>query len=357
MSDERLEQAITHWGDRFTGAGVEPADFGEVTSSLDKWAQWCEAWSEMAGGHEKLGRQALADGRLRSAGEHLAQAATYYHFAQFVFLDDLAQAEAAQQRATRCLDDALAHLVPPGRKETVGFEGSAMTGILRLPVQGAAPFPTVLLIPGLDSTKAEFRRVEQSFLDRGVATFSLDGPGQGESRAALPMRADWEAPGGAALDHLAQLPEVDADRLGAWGVSLGGYYAPRLASTDARVKACIALAGPYTFGEKNWHELPALTREAVRQFSRSASDDEAQRFALTLSLEGRAEKITCPLLVVFGKKDRLIPWRDARRLAEETSGPVELLLFDDGNHGCTNILYRHGPYAADWMAAQLGAAG
>jgi dipeptidyl aminopeptidase/acylaminoacyl peptidase len=355
MSDERLEQAIAHWGDRFTGAGVEPADFRQVTSSIDNWGQWCEAWSGMAGAHEELGRRALAEGRSRSAGDHLAQAATYYHFAQFVFLDDLTQAEAAQERATCCLDDALAHLVPPGRKESVAFEGTAMVGILRLPARGDVPFPTVLLIPGLDSTKAEFRRVEQSFLDRGVATFSLDGPGQGESRAEMPMRADWEAPGGAALDHLAQLPEVDGERLGVWGVSLGGYYAPRLASADSRVKACISLAGPYTFGEKNWHELPDLTRAAVRRFSRSSSDDEARRFALTLSLEGRAGQITCPLLVVFGKKDRLIPWADACRLAEEASGPVELLLFDEGNHGCTNILYRHRPYGADWMAAQLSA--
>jgi dipeptidyl aminopeptidase/acylaminoacyl peptidase len=310
----------------------------------------------MAGEHEQLGRQALEDGRTRSAGEHLAQAATYYHFAQFVFLDDLAQANAAQARATRCLDDALAYLDPPGQKHKVAFEGANLSGILRLPLSGAAPFPTVLLIPGLDSTKAEFRRVEQSFLDRGVATFSFDGPGQGESRDEMPMRADWEAPGGAALDHLSQLPEVDAERLGVWGVSLGGYYAPRLASADRRVKACIALAGPYTFGENNWGELPDLTRAAVRHFSGSASDEEAERFARTLSLEGRAANITCPLLVVFGKQDRLIPWADAARLAEEASGPVELLMFDDGNHGCTNILYRHRPYAADWMAAQLGAA-
>jgi len=357
MSDERLAAAIAHWGNRFTAGGVEPADFEKVTSSIERWEQWCEAWSAMAAEHEALGRKALAEGRTRSAGEHLAQAATYFHFSQFVFLDDLEQAAAAQKSATRCLDDALEHLDPPGRKDVVHFEGARLTGILRLPGRGAAPFPTVLLIPGLDSTKAEFRRVEQSFLDRGVATFSFDGPGQGESRSEILMRADWEGPGGAALDHLAQLPEVDAERLGVWGVSLGGYYAPRLASVDRRVKACIALAGPFTFGEHNWNELPDLTRAAVRHFSGAASEDEARRFALTLSLEGRAKDITCPLLVVFGKQDRLIPWEDATRLAAEASGPVDLLLFDEGNHGCTNIAYRHRPYAADWMAAKLKAAG
>ncbi len=355
MTDARLATAISHWGDRFTAAGVEPADFRKVTTSIDSWSQWCEAWTAMAAEHEELGRRALTEGRSRSAGEHLAQAATCYHFGQFVFLDDIDQAEAAQASATRCLDDALVHLDPPGRKEEFDFEGVRLTGILRLPRGATGPFPTVLLIPGLDSSKAEFRRVEQSFLDRGVATFALDGPGQGESRAVMPMRADWEAPGGAALDHLARLVEVDAERLGIWGVSLGGYYAPRLASADPRVRACIALAGPYTFGEANWDELPDLTRAAVRRFSGSATEEEAHRFALTLSLEGRAKSITCPLLIVFGKKDRLIPWADAARLAAEASGPVDLQMFEDGNHGCTNILYRHRPYAADWMARQLQA--
>lgn len=355
MTDTRLATAISHWGDRFAAGGVDPADFRRVTTSIDSWDGWCRAWSSMAAEHEQLGREALADGRNRSAGEHLAQAATCYHFGQFLFLDDLEQADAAQASASRCLDDALEHLDPPGRKDRIAFEDGWLTGILRLPRDGDKPFPAVLLIPGLDSTKAEFRRVEQSFLDRGVATFSLDGPGQGDSRALMPMRADWESPGGAALDHLSSLPELDAERLGVWGVSLGGYYAPRVASADSRVKACIALAGPYTFGETNWHELPDLTRAAVRHFSHSADEDEAHRFALTLSLEGRAKDITCPLLVVFGKQDRLIPWADASRLAAETSGPIKLLLFDDGNHGCTNILYRHRPYAADWMARQLSA--
>ena len=51
---------------------------------------------------------------------------------------------------------------------------------LRRPA-GEAPAPLVVLIPGLDSTKEEFFHWEQVFLDRGMATLSLDGPGQGET--------------------------------------------------------------------------------------------------------------------------------------------------------------------------------
>ena len=49
-----------------------------------------------------------------SAGAHLAQAAVYYHFAKFLFVNDLDQMRTAHQAAVRCLDDALPYLDPPG---------------------------------------------------------------------------------------------------------------------------------------------------------------------------------------------------------------------------------------------------
>jgi hypothetical protein len=68
--------------------------------------------------HEALGRTALDEGRLLSAGEHLGRAAVYFHFAKFVFVDDLDQMRAAHERAVRCLDDALPHRRWPGRKRS-----------------------------------------------------------------------------------------------------------------------------------------------------------------------------------------------------------------------------------------------
>jgi 2,6-dihydroxypseudooxynicotine hydrolase len=60
-----------------------------------------------------------------------------------------------------------------------------------------------------------------------------------------------------------------------------------------------------------------------------------------------------PLLIVAGRQDRIFPWQDAARLRDSVPGPAELLLLDEGNHGCANMPYRHRPYAADWMARQL----
>jgi len=344
---------VSHWGPRFTTNGVTAADFARLTSAITRWEQWCEAWTGAGAEHEALGREALAEGRLRSAGAHLAQAAVYHHFGKFLFVDDLDQMRRAHRSAVRCLTDALPHLDPPGRRVEIPFDGARMVGVLRLPA-GAGPHPLVVLVPGLDSAKEEFGSTETLFLQRGVATLSVDGPGQGEAEYDLPIRGDWEVPGAAILDAAAALPGVDPERLGVWGVSLGGYYAPRIASADPRVKACIALAGPYDFGEC-WDRLPGLTRAAFRVRSRSRDDRQARERAHELSLAGRAGRIRCPLLVVFGRLDRLIPAEHAERLAREASGPTRLLMLEDGNHGCMNVAPKHRLRSADWMAAQLGA--
>src|SRR5215467_11176722 len=315
--DDRVAAAISHWAPRFTTNGVTAGDFERITSGLASWDDWCAAWSAVAAEHERLGRDALAAGREMSAGAHLSQAAVYYHFAKFP------------------------------------FDGSRLVGILRRPA-GEGPHPVMIMIPGLDSAKEELRSTEELFLERGIATFSVDGPGQGEAEYELAIRGDWEVPGGAVIDYLQAEPGLDPDRIGVWGVSLGGYYAPRVASGDARVKACVALAGPYDFAA-NWDNLPGLTREAFRVRSFSPDPQTARARAAELSMAGRAELIRCPLLAVMGRLDRLIPWLHAQRLVDEAGGPAELLLLEQGNHGCANLAPFHRYATADWAAQKLGA--
>ncbi len=352
MTDDRVRSAIAHWGPRFTTNGVTTSDFERVTSRVRSWSEWCAAWSDMGAEHEALGRRALEEDRRLSAGQHLAQAAVYYHFGKFVFVEDLDQMRAAHERSVRCLDDALPYLGRPGCRVEMPFEGTRLVGVLRCP--GAdGPHPVVVLLPGLDSTKEELRSTEETFLDRGLATFSVDGPGQGEAEYDLPIRGDWSAPAATIMATLERLPEVDEDRVAVWGVSLGGYYAPRVAAAlGDRVRACVALAGPYDFGDC-WPRLPMLTRETFRVRSKAGSDDEARRIAHTLSLEGLAGAITAPLLVVFGRQDRLIPWQHAERLRDTAGGEAELLMLEGGNHGCANLAPWHRPYTADWLAARL----
>lgn len=351
-ADQLVASAVAHWGPRFTTNGVTVADFEKVTSQVERWDDWCAAWTRAGARHEDLGRAALAEGRYRSAGGHLAQAAVYHHFAKFVFVVDPAQMRDAHARAVACLSDALPHLDPPGRRVEIPFEGSRLVAVLRLP-RGAGPHPVVLMVPGLDSTKEELGVTEQTFLDRGLATFTVDGPGQGEAEYDLRIRGDWAPVAEAVWDALGEVPDVDRSRLAVWGVSLGGYYSARLAAAlGDRASACVALAGPFDLGEC-WENLPQLTRDTFRFRSGATDDDEARQIAGTLELGSVADQLVAPLLIVFGRLDRLIPWEQAVRLRDAVGGPAELLLLEDGNHGCANVAPHHRPLTADWLAARL----
>jgi len=151
---------------------------------------------------------------------------------------------------------------------------------------------------------------------------------------------------------VATLAGIDAARIGIWGVSLGGYYAARVASGDERVRAAISLCPVYCLGDI-WERLPDLSRAAFTVRSKSRSGGQARQRAAELTMAGRAGQIRAPILIVAGKRDRIFPWQDADRLAAEVGTHAELLLLEDGNHGCANVVYEHRLYAADWMASRL----
>lgn len=351
--DEYIASAKAHWAPRFTANGIPPTDFDNLMKGLESWDDWCSTWSKGALPYEALGTEALSKKHYKSAGAHFSTAAVFYHFAKFVFVRDYEQMRVAHANAVRCRTIGMAYIEHPGERIEIPFEGAKMVGILRKP-KGKGPHPVVILVPGLDSTKEEFKPTEDLFLERGMATFSVDGPGQGEAEYALPIRADWEVPGPVIVDALVARNDLDSDRIAVWGVSLGGYYAPRFASGDTRIKACISLCGPYNLG-KIWDHLPDLTRETYTVRAGFGEDQEKGRqHALQLTMEGRMEKLTCPTLIITGKKDRLFPWEDAVRFHEETSAVSELLLLENGNHGCANVPNEHRYRAADWMAEKLG---
>jgi len=350
-SDPVLKAAIAHWGARFVANGVVLTDFEEITASLSSYDDWCKAWSARAAHHETLGREALAKKHYLTAGECLQRAGVYYHFASFLFVRDQTQMRAAHKKQIECRQLALPYLRPSGERVEIPYLGKALAGILRKPADVAKP-PVIVMAVGLDSTKEETDAYEMPFLARGMATMVFEGPGQGEAQYDFPIRGDYEVPVKAVLDYLGTRSDLDTARIAMWGVSLGGYYAPRAAAFDKRIKACIALGGPFNFGTA-WDGLPALTREAFRIRSHRKSDEEARKNALTLSLEGVAQNITCPIFIVNGRQDRIVPAADAERLAREVKGPVELMMIEDGNHIANNRAYRWRSQSADWLAEQL----
>jgi 2,6-dihydroxypseudooxynicotine hydrolase len=350
--DKRVEIAIHHWAPRFVSSGVPLTDFEEVTASLSRWEDWCAAWSARAEVHETIGREALAQGYKVSAGEHLTRAAILYHFGKFMFVHDIPQMKRAHAKVIECRGLALPLVRYPGERVEMPYQGRKLAGTLRKP-EGAAKPPVVVMCVGLDSTKEEMDVYEGIFLARGMATLAFDGPGQGEAEYDIPIRGDYEVAVKAVVDYIETRNDLDAKRVGLWGVSLGGYYSARAAAFEKRVKACISLSGPYnwvdTFDGRN-----ELSREAFRVRSHSKTMDEAREVAKTLTLEGVAKNINCPIYVVGGELDGLTPPHNAKRIAAEVGGPCELLIVKGGNHVANNRRYMFQTQTADWMGGQLG---
>jgi dipeptidyl aminopeptidase/acylaminoacyl peptidase len=136
------------------------------------------------------------------------------------------------------------------------------------------------------------------------------------------------------------------------GVSLGGYYAARCAAYEPRLRAAVALAGPYRF-DLDWDTRPPQSRATFQQRSGASSPEEARQRAAALTLEQAAPRITIPLLVVHGQRDRLVLPQQAERLAAEAPG-AELVMYPQGNHGVTNQAYECRSMMADWLAGHLG---
>ena len=349
--DARVEAAISHWAPRFVANGVPLADFQEVTASVLRWEDWCDAWSARAAIHRELGNKALAGGYNYSAAQHFTRAAVCYHFGKFLFVNDMAQLREAHRLAVECRNKALPYLDPPGERVAIPYEGKSLYGNLRKP-KGAAKPPIVVMCMGLDSAKEEMDDYENRFLARGLATLAFDGPGQGEAEYDFAVCPEYEKPVKAVVDHIETRSDVDAARIGIWGVSLGGYYAPRAAAFEKRLKACVALSGPFQ-RSADFSGRPQMNVEAFRVRSKSANLEEAGKVALRFTLVECAKNIACPIYIVAGTKDRLTPPTDAEKLARAVSGPCVLSVIEGGNHNVNNLWYRYRDQTADWMATQL----
>src|SRR5580658_2205996 len=348
--DDRVTAANAHWAARFIANGTSYSDFQATMARITVWDDWCREWGRTARYYERLAEAAEAAGRNMTAGGAWRRAALCWHWGKFVFVDDLDQQRAAHDRTVACFRRGAATLSPPAEPVRVPYQGTALAAYLRVPANRTRP-PIMIMMPGLDSVKEELQATAEYMLARGLAVIAVDGPGQGEAEYELPIEPAYERVATAVADYLAGRDDIDPDRIGAFGVSLGGYYAARAAAFEPRIKAAVSLAGPYQWST-DWDILPPLTRATFLCRDAAATEAEAREKLSKLTLEPAATRITIPLLVAAGGRDRLVPTYHAERLAREAPG-AELMLDPDGTHGLTNHAFESRSKMADWLAAHL----
>lgn len=348
--DPVIQEVIDTWLPRFLRGGIALGDISATIARMRSWDDWGREWMATAAVHEVLGEAAENAGRGAAATAHWEDAARCHHLAYFLSVRDRELHDAGLARMLACYDRALPGMRPGVEKVTIeGTGGLRMVALLSVPAPGS---PVLIVLPGLDSTKETRHFARGGWMRLGFAVLSLDGPGQGEASRWSTARPDYEVAVGAAIDWIESRPDLDAGRVGLFGSSLGGYYAPRAAALEPRVRATIANCGPFDWSEC-WDGLPLVTREAFAHYAGARDADHARRLAAGYTLDGVMGNLNRPLLVVHGSEDPLIPWEQGRRIADEAAGPAEFLLVEGGNHGVNNLSYRWIPYAQDWMVAQL----
>ena len=102
MPDARVQAAIDHWASRLITNGVAFNDFQRVTSSLEAWDDWLDAWTAVGDEHRARAEEAAAAGRNVSAAEAYQLAAVCFHFAKFVWVLDTERNKACTRAANEC---------------------------------------------------------------------------------------------------------------------------------------------------------------------------------------------------------------------------------------------------------------
>jgi alpha-beta hydrolase superfamily lysophospholipase len=200
----------------------------------------------------------------------------------------------------------------------------------------------------LDSSKEEFARIASRLRRGGCATMRIDGPGQGEMLAHAGPTPRYEEILGAAVDALQKHDAVDHNRVGAIGLSLGGYYVPRAISFDRRVRAAVTVTGVYAFD--GWEDLPPLLRQILTL--RCGGEELAKQFAASVNLAPFANRIDQPLLVIGGGADPVVSPEQSRRLVHEAPS-AELIELESGDHLGANRRWLWEARAVDWLLSHI----
>ena len=351
--DDWVKSEISLGRARFVAQGCDPNEVEDICRRIGTSDSWIREWSVSGAEHAERASDAEAKGNTTSAGKAYMLAALSYHWGKMRW-DGVLQDETSYRQALSNSVDSfwkgLRYLDPIAERVEIPYDGITMRAHLRRP-PGVANPPVVILVSGYDSVKEEFYRWSNVFLSRGMATLAPDGPGQGETQQHMPIRHDYEGAGSAMIDFLEGRGDLDSRAVGAVGVSKGGYYAPRIACFEPRVKAVVSISGAFK---------SRITPQRVNAWAMfthwSTNPEEVVEMERQQTLEGVIGNIRCPYLVVSGKLDAQSTYTNTEELAREAEAAgvnVKYVLYEDGAHVCFNIPYKYRPLVGDWMAAQL----
>lgn len=350
VADDRVAVVVGNWFPRFLANGLDYLDVRRTLDAVRSWDDWADAWAATADRYEALAVQAEASGHDLTAAQHLRRAALTLQFAQFVLNDDPTRRATLHRRQCELYARAAGRLQPPAHRVEMPTEVGSIPGYLREPLPGPAA-GVVLLVPGLESTKEQFSTLEPYLLERGLATLSLEGPGQGEMRYRRAFRDEDYATALSGVSAFVQDHAPAAHAVALLGTSFGGYLALRHAAEVANLVAAVDIAGPF---DLRWFDdMQPVLQEGFMHLLDVGDRDHARSVLDRISLDRVLAELHLPVLVVHGGRDPVIPVEHAYRIAAGLGPRATVHIEPEGNHSCNNLHTIVRPFVADWLRVRI----
>lgn len=327
-------------------------------------ASWRQGWSDLAS--TLLEQQpaiglGIADAR-GTDGERAARASSYLRTAEFFAPYDSALRRELYDRSRAAFRQALPTLSAPVdvievQDGAVAYDGYVFHG------RGSSadnPGAGVVFLGGADSYAEElFFFGGLAMAERGLTVIVADTPGRGSTlrHKGVVSRPDYEVPASKLVDALAALDTVDEERIGLVGLSLGGYYAPRLAAADERIKALVCWCACFDVLADVYLYYPPIQPQ-LRWIVGAETDEEARELLAPFTLASVAADIRCPVLISHGEADEIMDPASPQRLYDAVSSRERhLRIWTSAEGGAGHCNYDNWaeclPFMFDWLAARL----
>lgn len=232
--------------------------------------------------------------------------------------------------------------------------GDVVRGYLVLP-QGAARVPTVLVTNGLEGSIAEVLFPMLAQQDGRLGLFVMEMPGTYGYTERLTV-AGGQSAYSKVIDYLVADPRVDADRIGMFGASFGGYWSTRMAAVDDRLKAVVS-NGPLadrSFSTLNSVGMPEIMVWTLLKTLGASSPIDLSHKLSDFAVTELCSRISAQLLVINGAHDTLVDTQDSIDIA--AAAPDALLALYAGDDHCAMGNAEHwSPLAARFLRDHLTA--
>ncbi|MBI4458808.1 MAG: alpha/beta hydrolase [Acidobacteria bacterium] len=317
---------------------------------------WVTEYTRVAEKNEKRAEGFEKEGLTITANEYYLRAARFYQTACWPQPESDPRMMPTFNKMWDVAKRAYKLVPPPFETVEIPYEGSTLPAYFSKPRGTPGQrFPVVYTYGGADSVS--YGGGGGAYVPRGMASLTVDGPGQG-----LPLRVkhiyappDSERVAKAVIDYLVSRPDVDPNRIGIVGSSMAGYAAPRCASGEKRIKACAFSSGAYSLLEDIFEYFPPI-QERVRWLIGAKDMADARKKIAEFTLEGRADKIECPMLIGYSKDDRVMDPQGAFRIYQAAVNSKRIMVEGIGHNHPSRVggpRPQRPPVIADWMAQQL----